>query len=62
MNWLAALIKGLLGAVLDWGQKQAEKPKTIENAETTEKTQRAWHDDMVRRLRDLKNRNSGQPK
>jgi hypothetical protein len=34
MTWLSALVKGLLGAFIGWAQKQAEKPKTTEDANT----------------------------
>ena len=34
MKWLAAVIEGLTKGVLGWGQKQAEKPPTIEDANT----------------------------
>jgi hypothetical protein len=34
VNWLSALVKGILDAVFGWGQKQAEKPKVTEDANT----------------------------
>jgi hypothetical protein len=34
VNWLKAIIHGILAAIFDWGQKQAEKPKTTADANT----------------------------
>lgn len=41
MHWLAAIIKGLFSAILSWWQRQADKPDTIQDANTP--------DDIARR-------------
>lgn len=42
MNWLRAIIAGLLDSVLSWGQKQAEKPKVTEDANTPKPIRDSW--------------------
>ena len=34
MKWLAAIVEGLTKGFLGWGQSQAEKPRTMEDANT----------------------------
>lgn len=34
MNWLKAIVEGLFNALFKWGQDQAEKPKTTQDANT----------------------------
>jgi hypothetical protein len=55
MKILAELLAALFRALLGWGQDQAEKPKTIQNANTPEDiadrnsaAYLKWRDDRVR--------------
>jgi hypothetical protein len=52
MSWLAAIAKGILDALLNWGQKQAEKPKTTEDAKTPENVRSDWNRYIADKLRD----------
>ena len=52
MSWLGTILKALFSALFDWGQKQAEKPETIQNANTPENVKRGWRDYLRDRLRD----------
>ena len=58
MNWLATLLAKLFGEVLNWGQRQAEKPGEMKDAKTPEDVKRRIDDDLARRMRD-KNRDRG---
>lgn len=60
MNWLRSVVAGLFDAIFSWGQKQAEKPKTIEDAETPEQVKADWSDAVARRLRDRQDGDGGQ--
>ena len=48
MNWLAALWKATLEALLNWGQKNAEQPKPITHAETPPAKLEQFQDDIER--------------
>lgn len=53
MKWLAALVKGIVSALLEWGQRQAKKHKAITEANTPkemrQKYERAFKDWQSRR-------------
>ena len=46
MNAIAAIIKGLLSAILEWWQGQADKPTEITKAETPKSKLDAWQDQI----------------
>lgn len=60
MNWLATLLAKMFREVLDWGQKNAEKPGEMKDAETPKDIKRRIDDDVARRLRDKAGR-GGEP-
>jgi hypothetical protein len=53
VKWLVALVKGIVSALLEWGQGKAEKLKTITEADTPkemrQKYERAFKDWQSRR-------------
>jgi hypothetical protein len=51
MTWLYALAKGLLEALFGWGQKQAEKPTTTQNANTPPDIKHNWDRYIAEQLR-----------
>lgn len=64
MNWLYATVRGFFAALFDWGQAQAEKPKTIENVNTPQTVRdrmSAARDAYLQRLRDEKRLRDRQP-
>ena len=46
MNWLAAIWKASLEALLNWGQKNSEQPKPITPAETPPEKLKQFQDDI----------------
>jgi hypothetical protein len=62
VNWLRALIGGLLDSLFSWGQKQAEKPGTAQDANTPENIKRGWNNYVARELRDKPDGADRQPK
>lgn len=60
MNWLGSIAKALFSALFDWGQKQAEKPETIENANTPKDIRDANSRSFVEWLRNKKGGSGGQ--
>lgn len=51
MNWLATLLAKMFGEVLNWGQKNAEKPNTTEDAKTPDAVKRGWSGYLRERLK-----------
>jgi hypothetical protein len=51
---LKDLVEGLANSVINWGQKQAEKPETTKDANTPEIIKRRWRDYVTGFLRDKK--------
>lgn len=49
---LKAFFTGLFTALFGWLQKQAEKPKTLTDAQTPENIRRDWNDYVSDQLRD----------
>jgi hypothetical protein len=60
MNWLRSVVAGLFDAIFSWGQKQAEKPKTIEDAETPEQVKTDFRNTIADRLRNRADGDAGQ--
>jgi hypothetical protein len=52
VNWLATLLAKLFREILDWGQKQSEKPGEMLDAQTPENIRRGWRDYLRDKLRD----------
>jgi hypothetical protein len=54
-GWLKAILSALFEALFSWGQKQAEKPPEIRDANTPENIKRGWNGFLSDRLRDKNN-------
>jgi hypothetical protein len=52
MSWLRAIVAGVLDALFGWGQRQREKPKPLEDAQTPADIKRRWDAYVADRLRD----------
>ena len=46
MNWIAALWKATVEALLSWGQKNAEQPRPVTHAETPPAKLKEFQDDI----------------
>lgn len=54
-GWLQAIFSALFGSLFSWGQKQAEKPPEIKDANTPENIKRGWNKFLSDKLRDKDN-------
>jgi hypothetical protein len=61
-NWLRVFIAAVLDALLGWGQKQAEKPRTADDAQTPDNVKRDWNRYTAERLRNKPDGVPRQPK
>jgi hypothetical protein len=51
-SWLKPILSALFNALFSWGQKQAEKPPTMQDANTPKNTKRGWDGFLDSWLRD----------
>lgn len=56
MNWLKAIVEGFFNSLFRWGQSQAEKPKTHEDANTPKSVRDDLNNAVDEFMRDKDNR------